>query len=467
MPFLFRDAVPRVYSAFSEEPFVFSNEVADRKAVLMREVVEAFERAYNPKPNDEVYFFFVPGRVEVFGKHTDYAGGHSLLFPTDRGFVCICRAGKRHIVRLKDINPLYGERSFRISNRLQPAVGDWINYPMTVVKRVCRNFGPELAGVDMAFASDLPSAGGMSSSSALMIMVFFAVASVNRLFDRPLYRANILSSLDLAVYLACVENGQTFRGLAGDRGVGTFGGSEDHTIILNGKRGMISLYRFAPTLREADISLPRDIAYVILYSGVKAEKTGEAMYKYNLVAKRARLVVERYNHAYGTKHELMRHIIEENSSLPPDAILTKVKQATDHYSERGQDLDLPGRFRHFYMEDQEFIPKATRALGSHENEELARVTNLSHEASKTFLWNITPEIEFLQKKALKLGALAASGFGAGFGGSAYALVHVEEVSKFMERIEECYKKRFPRYAGIAKFFQVHPSTGASELSSGP
>ncbi|MGO1384393.1 MAG: galactokinase family protein, partial [Arachnia sp.] len=29
--------------------------------------------------------WFVPGRLEVFGKHTDYAGGNSLLAAVDRG----------------------------------------------------------------------------------------------------------------------------------------------------------------------------------------------------------------------------------------------------------------------------------------------------------------------------------------------------------------------------------------------
>ena len=467
LPLSFRDVEARVDSASWGEPFAHDEQISDRKTALMKKVVEAFREAYSPWADHEVHSFFVPGRLEVFGKHTDYAGGHSLLFPIDRGFHCTCRANNRRTVRLKDINPRYGERAFRISERLQPQVGGWVNYPMTVVERLCKNFGADLVGVDIAFGSDLPPAGGMSSSSALMIMVFLAVASVNKLFEHPVYKMNVAGNLDLAMYLACVENGQTFRGLAGDRGVGTFGGSEDHTIILNGRRGMISLYQFAPTVHEADIALPEDLAYLILYSGAKARKTGEAMYKYNLVAKRAGLVVDRYNNAYGTAHRLMRHIIEENSSLTADSTLDKVKKAAANYKERGRDLDLPGRFHQFYLEDQEFIPKATKALGSQDYEELARVTNLSHEASKTYLWNIAPEIEFLQKEALRLGALAASGFGAGFGGSAYALVQVEDAQEFAERIGDLYRRRFPRYVKKAKFFRAYPSTGACELFSRP
>ena len=467
MPLTYRDLTARVDSAASYNIIFKSEKVVRRKIALLRKIIKEFEGAYNPEPDDEVYAYFVPGRIEVFGKHTDYAGGHSLLFSMDRGFHCVCKANRKENVRIRDVNPFYGQRIFEFSDRLSPSIGDWANYPLTLIKRLCKNFGTDLKGVDIVFGSDLPPSGGMSSSSALMIMVFLAIASVNGLFDYPLYRENITSNLDLAMYLACVENGQTFRSLEGERGVGTFGGSEDHTIILNGKQGIVSLYQFAPTHHRADISLPSDLAYVILYSGVLAEKTGEAMRKYNMVARRAKLVGERYNRAYGTDHRLLRDIVEENERLDVDVMLAKVRQATADYKERNQDLDLAGRFRQFYVEDRELIPEATRALAFRKHEDLARVTNLSHEASRTYLWNIAPEIEYLQKKALKLGALAASGFGAGFGGSAYALVPTKDAPQFAMRMKKDYARQFPKHAGIATFFQANPSTGACELFSSP
>ena len=52
---------------------------------------------------------WVPGRIEVLGKHTDYAGGRSLLCALERGFCArvtprddaIIRVGKRTDVRAK------------------------------------------------------------------------------------------------------------------------------------------------------------------------------------------------------------------------------------------------------------------------------------------------------------------------------------------------------------------------------
>ena len=91
--------------------------------------------------------------------------------------------------------------------------------------------GP-LRGVEIAFGSDLPRASGLSSSTALVIGVFVALADRNRLDTHPEYVANIASPEDLAGYLGAVENGQSFATLGGDTGVGTRGGSQDHTAIL-------------------------------------------------------------------------------------------------------------------------------------------------------------------------------------------------------------------------------------------
>ena len=62
-------------------------------------------------------------------------------------------------------------------------LGRWSNYPMTVVRRVARNFPDARRGCSMAFASDLPLAAGMSSSSALMVMTFLLLGEAQR--DRP------------------------------------------------------------------------------------------------------------------------------------------------------------------------------------------------------------------------------------------------------------------------------------------
>jgi galactokinase len=143
---------------------------------------------------------------------------------------------------------------------------------MTVARRVARNFAGDLHGAEIAIASNLPSAAGLSSSSALTIAIFLALDAVNDLHHRDEYLANIRSNEDLAGYLAAVENGQTFGTLIGDRGVGTLGGSQDHTAILCGRAGVLRQFGFCPVKHERDVPLPPDHVFVIAVSGVVAEK---------------------------------------------------------------------------------------------------------------------------------------------------------------------------------------------------
>ena len=93
--------------------------------------------------------FFVPGRIEVLGKHTDYAGGRTMVAAVERGF-CIAALPRddRQIVVIDAAN---GETIvFLADPDLQPQAGSWSNYPMTVARRVARNFPGAVRGADIA-----------------------------------------------------------------------------------------------------------------------------------------------------------------------------------------------------------------------------------------------------------------------------------------------------------------------------
>ena len=166
--------------------------------------------------------WFVPGRIEFLGKHTDYAGGPSLLCAVERGLSVASAPRDDGIVRVTDVS-----RNERVELSLSAgasATEGWPNYVAAVVRRIARNFPGATTGVEIAFTSDLPSASGLSSSSALVVALFTAIADANRL--ERITRGPSRAPADLAGYLACVENGQSYGAFAGDRGVGVFGGSE-------------------------------------------------------------------------------------------------------------------------------------------------------------------------------------------------------------------------------------------------
>jgi len=405
--------------------------------------------------------YFVPGRIEVLGKHTDYAGGRSLLCAADQGFCLVAQPRGDAVVRV--VNAGTGERAeWAIAPDVRPVVGGWSNYPATVVRRLARNFPELTAGADIAFDSDLPPASGMSSSSAFMIAVFLALADLNRLDGTAAYRAAIADRESLAGYLATIENGRSFGPLTGDRGVGTFGGSEDHTAILCCRGGTLSQYRFGPVTFERDVPVPAGLAFVVAFSGVLAEKTASAMARYNRASLAAARVLTLWQRASGSGAATL----EAAAAAPgaPDDIRRAVGEARDE--EFGTEYLLK-RFDQFVLESREIIPAAGDALAAGDLARLGALVERSQWATEHWLGNQVPETVALAEDARRLGAAAASAFGAGFGGSVWALVERDRAGAFARDWRAAYDARFPVPAARARFFETSPGPCAMRLEVAP
>jgi galactokinase len=418
---------------------------------------DLFEARFPGSSDRPVVLGFVPARIEVLGKHTDYAGGHTIVCAIDRGFLFLAGENLQGVVRMAEDSPEFPPLEFPLDENIVPPLGSWANYPMTMARRVIGNFGKQAVGVgaDIAFLSDLPVGSGMSGSSALMMLTFCVLSWVNRLHETERFRANIGDGIDLAMYLACGENGQTFRDLVGGRGVGTFGGSEDHTAILNCRKGRLSLYQYAPTVPKAEMEWPEDWAIVVAFCGVRAEKTREALEKYNLASRRASLAVEACNREYGTNHRNLREALGNREGA------SEMRWLDELDARLGGDpaLGLADRVRHFVGEERVHMPRAIRALLWRDMETFGAALSASHDDSRRYLWNIAPEIDFLKESALGLGASGATGFGAGFGGSIAAVLPAERADSFTARWQAAYARQYPGLAAGASFFRASPGPG--------
>jgi galactokinase len=396
---------------------------------------------------------FVPGRIEVFGRHTDYAGGRTIVCAIDHGFLFAAAPRADRHIRIREDSAEFAPAEFELDPDLTPVVGQWANYPMTMARRLERNFPGRLHGVDIAFSSTMPVGSGMSGSSALMMMVYTAIAATNGLEAFPEFARNIRNSVDLSVYLACAENGQSFRELAGDRGVGTFGGSEDHAAILNGRDGHLTLFSFSPPELLEEVPWPADWRMVVAFSGVRAEKTREALEKYNMASRRAKDAVTVFNRLAGSRHPTLREVVDHQPKPAGDWPAALDRAA------RGMAPSLSDRVRQFILEDRTHVPGAIEALKSHDLGRFGKLLSDSHRASKKDLWNIVPEIDYLAESACELGAAGASGFGAGFGGSIFAVTTADRAETLIEAWRARYQVRFPDRAKESDFFIAQPSPG--------
>ena len=431
----------------------------DENAAAARARLFAKAAEFLPADNRQSAFF-VPGRVEVLGKHTDYAGGRTVVMAAERGFSVVAIPRDDNCVRVTDAvfggNLEFKTVEFELDVDLTPSEGHWSNDPMTVARRIARNFPGVSTGADIAFASDLPPAAGMSSSSAMMIGMFLSLARVNRLAERKEFRYEIKSLTDLAGYLGTVENGQSFGSLEGDRGVGTFGGSEDHTAILCGRAGALGQYSYCPVRFERSLPIPAGYRFAIGVSGVVAEKTGAAREKYNAASRRASVLVGLWRQKTGRDDPYLAAVLASGD----DAAVELADLAARSNREDFDAQSLGSRLEQFVAESTEIIPAAGDALAAGNMEEFGRQADRSQDLSERFLGNQVPETIYLAARAREFGASAASAFGAGFGGSVWALVEENHMDTFLKRWGQDYRDKHPQHDELASFF----STAAAPAS---
>ena len=104
------------------------------------------------------------------------------------------------------------------------------------------------------------------------------------------------------------------------------------------------------------------------------------------------------------------------------------------------------------IESGEIVPQASEALLAGELEVFGRLVNRSQQAAVQLLGNQTAETIYLAAAARQLGAAAASSFGAGFGGSVWALVPTAAAADFLTEWADGYFAEFPQHSRRAAFF---------------
>ena len=413
----------------------------------------------------------VPGRIEVLGKHVDYAGGRSLLCATDRAFSFAVTPSSTGTLRLRDT--VSGQQLVVDPDRLNaptPARGSgWGLYPRAVVRRVVADFGPEaIPGCDVEFSSDIPSSAGVSSSSAFVTGLFLALDAAAGLLEQERGRRAIPDTAALAGYLGAIESGRPFAGLGeGAGGVGVRGGAQDHTAILCSREGALIQACFGPVRVEDAVEIPADLRFVIGVSGVRAPKARAARARYNALSDRARRIIEIWREAHGESEDDAPHLgavvrRRRAAGAGPPEVIDEVS-AVMRGSHDPEAEALAARVEQFVIETEMHVPGVVAALRSREMDRVGHLVDQSQELADRVLENQVPATRALAATARELGATAASSFGAGFGGAVWALVPASEVGDFSTAWKERYSRDFPRYARRVDVFETVASEPAGPL----
>ncbi len=414
---------------------------------------------------------WVPGRVELFGKHTDYAGGASLATAIAHGLRVLVTAGDDDLWAWWSREAGNGGDLAEFDPR-RPRVrhGDWRDYLSVTLDRLERDGGVRAGGVTVAMTSDLPAAAGLSSSSALVVAAFM-VAMATAVDAAPGPWAD--SWRRRAAWLGAVESGRAWRRSrpgsdsaapdsesASGGGVGTRGGCQDHAAILGAEPNHVLHLRFGTELEAEAVPVPGDWVLLVGVSGVVAHKAAGARDAFNALSRSSSELVELWS-SVGRPSERrgptalpsLGGILESGTGPPTmEKLLAALSEAR-----RGA---LSARWRHFAAESGEIVPEAVGALRRGDSEELGRLARESQRLAEELLGNQVAETSSLARLAGEAGAFAASAFGAGFGGAVWALADRREAKAVLERWRETYLSAWPQHRSRARFFETDLAAGA-------
>lgn len=341
-----------------------------------------------------------PGRANLIGEHTDYTLGY--VMPMAINLHTILEGEKATDVTLYsehfkeeksfDLNQLYKENT-------------WIDY-IKGIYWVLKEEGHSIGGIHGKISGNLPIGAGLSSSASLELAV---IAFLNRA-----YYLN-LSRLDMALLAKKAEN----------EFVGVPCGILDQFAIAFGKREHV-IFLDTDTLSYEYIPFPGDVSIIVFYTGVKRELASSAYAERKKIAE-----------------ESLRFLGKRTSKDVDESELVK----------------LPSLYRRLFgyiVRENRRVLEVRDAL---KTEDIAKVGEILTRAHWDIARNYgvsSEELDFFVRKAKELGAYGARLTGAGFGGSAIALVDREKAQVIAERILKEYRRIFP---WNAEYFVVEPSDG--------
>jgi galactokinase len=206
----------------------------------------------------------------------------------------------------------------------------------------------------------------------------------------------------------------------------------------------------------ATVPLPDGWSCIVASSGVAAEKTGRALHAYNRLSDGAAQLLELANRR-GEEFASLA------AALASPATRQRLQEQVETMDVTGWSIDaLRNRLQHFVREDER-VPRALDALRTADAPQMRELAAQSQADSDLLLGNQVEETRALTRLALDHGAFASRGFGAGFGGSVWALVESDGTAEFAARWRAAYQKQFPgRVPGV---FPSRPGSTMVELGA--
>jgi len=372
-----------------------------------------FRRHFGYPP---VHVVRAPGRLELLGNHTDYNQGVVMSVAVNK-YMQVASApradGKIELVS----SAFPGRELFWLSRLEKNLAAPWADYVKGVLDQL-RKRGVNFSGFNAAIHSEIPIGAGLSSSAALEVA---AALTVRCLYPFSLTEtgATLPPRRDAKGELPPLAPGEKLHfaklcQAAENRFVGVQSGLLDQISSLFGKAWqVISIdFRFltiehAPLIGEV---------IVVCDSGTRHSLIGG---EYNELRKNCEAAARKL----GAKslRAVERKLLEANKS----------KLSPREYE-----------CAYHVVGEIERVVCAERALRDEDHRQFGQYLFQSHQSSRGFLKNSTPELDLLVELArAHPGCLGARLTGGGFGGATVNLVAYHQAESFMEHMARRYEER--------------------------
>lgn len=341
--------------------------------------------------------FRAPGRVNLVGEHTDYAGGFCM--PAALNFATLAaisgRNDRRLVVHSVD---LHESVTYELAAMPERGSGRWADYVAGVARGLMAK-GIELPGADVTVAGDVPRNAGLSSSASLEVAAAFALLAAS---------GGELSGREIALLCQRAENNF----------VGAPCGIMDQFVSVHGRAGDALVFD-CRSLDYEYVTLPAHLRLVIANSMVKHSVAGgEYRERRNQVEEGTRLLGEIY----------------PDVRLLRDVSLAQLEAARQSLPEV-----IYRRCRHV-ISDSERVLLGRDLLQSGDVAGFGRLLVEAHASYRDDFAASCQECDTLVELAVALpGCYGSRLTGGGFGGCTVSVVEADEAERFAAELREKYR----------------------------
>jgi galactokinase len=326
-----------------------------------------------------------PGRINIIGEHTDYAGGLCLPAAVNRYLAVATAAADRIALASQGHGPVVAAAP----DRIRPA-GNWADHPLGVLAELGRDGVP--VAVQLAVVSDIPSGAGLSSSAALGVATAVAVMRLH---------GGGIDGDHVAHLCRRAEN----------RFLGVPSGLMDQVASVHGRRDHALLFD-AATEAVTAVPLPVGFDFLVVESGLRRSLRGSKYRDRPAEAAAALALARKKLPALGSLADLDAAEVEALALPEP----------------------LNRRARHIASESRRVL-EAVGCLENGDVDAMGRLLLASHQSLANEAEVSLPELDALVARAVEAGCAGARLMGAGFGGSVIALARSGDAGEIARRLE--------------------------------